>query len=204
MAIKTSTGKTGIGWKILLFIAGIALILLCLKGMALTFFGTSTTAEITETFVKYNDTDSDSKRNVSERKTVITQYYKFTVDGKEYKGSHQVSKKNKVNGVYRVDQQFIDEKKAQTSIKVKYMAFWPKLNSAEEAAKPGLGTALYGLGGLLGIFLLILAFKPKKKASAQTEPAAPPAGEMPAQVCPYCGTPVSGPFCPTCGAKLGE
>ena len=40
MASKTkASGKMGVGMRIILFIAGIALILLCLKGVALTFFG---------------------------------------------------------------------------------------------------------------------------------------------------------------------
>ncbi len=204
MATKTkSSGKMGVGMRIILFIAGIALIALCLRGVALTFFGATATAEIYDTDKKTEYSNSDNKRNMSDSKTVIKQSYKFTVDGKEYKGVHQVSKKNKVGNVIKEDQKFVEDKTSQKTIKVKYLKFWPGLNSAEEAAKPGLGTALYGLGGVLGIVLLVFAFKPSRKKKAP-EAVAPPQTDGAGAVCPHCGAPVSGPFCPSCGAKLGE
>lgn len=212
--------------RLMVFIAGLGIILVVARGYILGIIGVEATAAITDV-KKTEKFDSDTNNYDVE----VKQYYRFNVDGKTYTGIYSHSYSN-----YSKGQNAYNKACSQTSMKIKYLASNPDISSPTQYTKTDTGTTIIRIAvGLLGLFLIITAIRPGKKGkpaakaapapgAASAAPAPAPAAQPapapsaapsyePSQVapatqrkinfCPSCGGSVQGSkFCKFCGQKL--
>ena len=228
--VTVSTGHRSFFSRLLFLIAGLALIVICVKGLALQFFGTTTSATITD--VRF-DEEIDSDRDYYTTKAYVS--YTFEVDGTEYTGSATFSvssddqyAKTGVKYLTNYDLKFRETWNDRKALPIKYLPMHPQTSDAEENTKNSvIGTVLRVAGLALALLLIVLAFKPNKKQKVtatyptpqQTNPYIPntqqSVPQTPVQAstqmqqtavpkfCPNCGEKTDGNrFCTNCGNQL--
>lgn len=134
------------GTSILIILVGIALVLLGIAQFTLTIAGKTTKGQIVRTEQKMYLNNDESTRDP----TRYTLYYEFTVKGEKYSGS--VTKKLKYGLTASSDG-------TRPAISVRYLPFWPHINTEENDTVSITGFFLIGLG----ILLFILEARAKKK-----------------------------------------
>lgn len=215
-------GLSGFG-RVLFVLLALVLIFFVARTVALQIAGEETVAEIT------NVTRKEESRGKAKYDIIITQTYKYSVDGKEYTGSQRTtvsdSQRTRDGGMYPV--RVWAEKSSQKSVKITYLPMFPQFSNPTEGLKLNAGNViLMTVLTALAVVLLVFAFRPnKKKAAAVTTPPggyvpretgnAAQSGQYGAQTgqagqtgqaagfCPHCGAQnAGGTFCPFCGGRL--
>lgn len=227
--IMFSTGRRSFLSRIILLIAGLAIIVLCGTGLALEIFGETTTATVTE--VRFSE-DRNRENNVYTTSAHVS--YTYDVDGTQYTGSATFSvssddqyRKTGVKYLSNYDMKFREEWSNRKTLKINYLPMHPQTSDASELTEKSFsGTALRVGGIVLALLLIVLAVKPNKKqkkaaayqAPQEYVPYTPPValgddGENESEeqtqritapkYCPNCGEKTEGGnFCTNCGSKL--
>ena len=210
-------GLSGFG-RVLFVLLALVLIFFVAKTVALQIAGEETVAEIT------NVTRKEESRGKAKYDIIITQTYKYSVDGKEYTGSQRTtvsdSQRTKDGGMYPV--RVWAEKSSQKSVKITYLPMFPQFSNPTEGLKLNAGNIiLMTVLTALAVVFLVFAFKPNKKTPADAALTAGGSVPMPqgtvntaqtgqagqtgqaAGFCPHCGAQnAGGAFCPFCGGRL--
>lgn len=225
--ITVGTGHRTFLSRIVFLIAGLALIVICAKGLALQFLGTTTSAAITK--VSFQE-DGNSDRDYYTTNAYVS--YTFEANGTEYTGTATFSVSSddqyaKTGAKYLTDYdlKFREDWESRKALQVKYLPMYPNVSDAAENTKNSVTGLLLRVAGIALAFLLIfLAFKPNKKQKAAAyqpprqnipyaRPVAPPGyNYTPNTQQTIPGQPVQAPaqtqqtaapkFCPNCGAKV--
>ena len=225
--ITVGTGRRTFLSRIVFLIAGLALIVICAKGLALQFLGTTTSATITK--VSFQE-DVNSDRDYYTTNAYVS--YTFEVNGTEYTGSATFSVSSddgyaKTGAKYLTgyDLKFREEWQDRKALQVKYLPMYPKMSDAAENTKNSVTGLLLSVVGMAFAFsLILLAFKPNKKQKAAAyqppqqnipyaRPVAPPGydytpntqrtiPQQPVQAPAQTQQAVTPKFCPNCGAKV--
>ena len=196
--------------KVLLILAGLALILASAKGYILGIAGTEITAAVTNVKIEQesrsNDNDYEYNYNV-----IVS--YTFDVDGKQYTGSYEDS-----YSTYLKAQEAKQRAEEKATVRIKYLPLRPSICAQLDAAKTNAkANALRIALGLLGVVFIVLAFKPTRKRAesklyATPQSVAPntpntfPGGLGDGIFCTCCNTVNSKKdnFCKNCGAMLRQ
>lgn len=211
-------GLSGFG-RVLFVLLALVLIFFVARTVALQIAGEETVAEIT------NVTRREESRGKAKYDIIITQTYKYSVDGKEYTGSQRTtvsdSQRTKDGGMYPV--RVWAEKSSQKSVKITYLPVFPQFSNPTEGLKINAGNIiLMTVLTALAVVFLVFAFKPNRKKPVAAAVAVPQetagtaqSGQYGAQTgqagqtgqaagfCPHCGAQNAGvTFCPFCGGRL--
>lgn len=211
-------GLSGFG-RVLFVLLALVLIFFVAKTVALQIAGEETVAEITNVTRK-----EESRGKAKYDIIIITQTYKYSVDGKEYTGSQRTtvsdSQRTKDGGMYPV--RVWAEKSSQKSVKITYLPMFPQFSNPTEGLKLNAGNIiLMTVLTALAVVFLVFAFKPNKKTPADAALTAGGSVPLPqgtlntaqtgqagqtgqaAGFCPHCGAQnAGGTFCPFCGGRL--
>ena len=183
--------KKGIstGMRIVLALIAVALIVFAFTRVALVFFGKDATAAVTNVSSRWE------REEKGDRRMIITQQYRYTVNGKEYTNSATFTVR------LRDAQMTLQKKSAEKSLHIRYLPVLPQYSSVYDEKNSGFwNVALAVLLVAAAVVLFVFAFRKKKvKAKVENAPAAAP--NRP-NFCPHCGAPVTGNYCGSCGNKI--